>query len=291
MSRTVYVNGQYLPETEATLSIFDRGILFADAVYEVTAVLDGGLVDFDAHMRRLARSLGELDIPAPCSDETLLEIHRELLRRNGLREGLIYLQVSRGAAERDFLMPDEPTPSLVLFTQEKALLESPTAKRGIRVITVPDQRWRRCDIKTTQLLYPSMAKTEAVRHGADDAWMVHEGTVTEGTSNNAYIVEPDGTVVTRQLSEAILHGITRSAVLAYAREAGVPIRERAFTVAEAKQAAEAFITSATSLVTPVINIDGHDIGGGTPGPVVRRIRELYIEESRRRLLAADHRSR
>lgn len=284
MTRTVYVNGEYVPEGEARLSIFDRAILFADAVYEVTAVLDGGLVDFPAHMRRLARSLGELDMPAPCSDEALLEIHRELLRRNDLREGLIYLQVSRGAAERDFLMPRDPTPSLVLFTQEKALADSPAAARGISIITVPDQRWRRCDIKTTQLLYPSMAKTEAARYGADDAWMVADGMVTEGSSNNAYIVEPDGTIVTRELSEAILHGITRSAVIAYAKEAGVAVRERPFSVAEAKLASEAFITSATSLVTPVVAIDGHAIGGGTPGPVVRRIRELYLEESRRRLL-------
>lgn len=281
MSRTVYVNGRYVPEAEATLSVFDRAILFADAVYEVTAVLDGRLVDFHAHMRRLARSLGELDMPAPGSDAALLDIHRELLRRNDLREGLVYLQVSRGAAERDFLCPGEPQPSLVLFTQHKALVESPAAAHGIRVITLPDQRWRRCDIKTTQLLYPSLAKTEAARHGADDAWLVAEGMVTEGTSSNAYLVEPDGTVVTRHLSEAILHGITRSAVLAYAAEAGVAVRERAFSVAEAQHAAEAFITSATSLVTPVVAIDGHTLGDGRPGPVVRRLRELYIEQSRR----------
>lgn len=280
MSRTVYVNGRYVPEAEASLSIFDRAILFADAVYEVTAVLDGRLVDFHAHMRRLARSLGELDMPAPGSDAALLDIHRELLRRNELREGLVYLQVSRGAAERDFLCPGEPQPSLVLFTQQKTLVESPAAAHGIRVITLPDQRWRRCDIKTTQLLYPSLAKTEAARHGADDAWLVAEGMVTEGTSSNAYLVEPDGTVVTRHLSEAILHGITRSAVLAYAAEAGVAVRERPFSVAEAQQAAEAFITSATSLVTPVVAIDGHTLGDGRPGPVVRRLRELYIEQSR-----------
>jgi len=279
MTRTVYVNGRYVPEGEASLSIFDRGILFADAVYEVTAVLDGRLVDFPAHMRRLARSLGELDMPAPGSDEVLLEIHRELLRHNDLHEGLVYLQVSRGSAERDFLCPRAPQPSLVLFTQEKALLESPAARHGISVVTQPDLRWRRCDIKTTQLLYSSLAKTEAARHGADDAWMVADGMITEGTSSNAYIVEPDGTIVTRRLSEAILHGITRSAVLAYATEAGVRVRERAFSVAEAKQAAEAFITSATSLVTPVVAIDGHRIGGGTPGPVARRLRELYIEKS------------
>lgn len=285
MSRTVYVNGHYVPEAEARLSIFDRAILFADAVYEVTAVLDGGLVDFHAHMRRLARSLGELNIPAPCSDEALYEIHHELLRRNELREGLVYLQVSRGPAERDFLCPGDPEPSLVLFTQEKALVESPAAAHGIRIVTLPDQRWRRCDIKTTQLLYPSLAKTEAARFGADDAWMVADGMVTEGSSSNAYIVEPDGTIVTRKLSEAILHGITRSAVLRYAGETGVAVRERAFSVAEAKQASEAFITSASSLVMPVVSIDGHDIGGGKPGPVVRRLRALYIEESRRRAVS------
>ena len=192
MSRTVYVNGEYLPEGEARVSIFDRGFLMADGVYEVVSVLDGRLIDFDGHMARLERSLGELDMPAPATPEALLEIHRELVARNGVEEGLVYLQITRGPAERDFVYPEAPQPTLVLFTQSKALIDSPVAQRGIRVISVPDRRWGRRDIKTVQLLYPSMAKMEAKAAGADDAWMVEDGLVTEGTSNNAHIVTPRG---------------------------------------------------------------------------------------------------
>jgi D-alanine transaminase len=282
MSRTVYVNGDWVPEEEARISVFDRGFLFADAVYEVTSVLGGKLVDFDGHLRRLHRSLGALEMTAPVSDDTLETIHRELVRRNALAEGLIYLQVTRGAADRDFAYPEGATPSLVLFTQVKALADSAAARNGIRVITLPDIRWRRRDIKTVQLLAPSMCKMAAKKAGCDDAWLVEDGHVTEGTSNNAYIVTGDGTLVTRDLSERILHGITRAAVLAYAREAQVTVEERPFTVAEARAAAEAFITAASAFVTPVVEIDGRAIGDGRPGPVTRRLRELYLAESLRR---------
>ena len=280
--RTVYVNGEYLPEDQAKVSVFDRGFLFADAVYEVTSVLDGKLISFPGHAARLQRSLTELDMASPVSDAELLEIHRELIVRNDLTEGLIYLQVTRGAADRDFLYPAPDTvPTLVLFTQAKPALEhSPMVQTGMKIVTIPDRRWGRRDIKTTQLLYPSMGKMEARARGADDAWMVEDGAVTEGTSNNAYIVK-DGVIVTRHLGEEILHGITRKAVLAFAREAQMKVEERPFTVEEALSADEAFITSASSFVTPVVSIDGADIGTGKPGKVVARLREIYLGEMRK----------
>jgi len=282
--RTVYVNGDYLPESEATVSIFDRGFLMADAVYEVTSVLDGRLIDFDGHMARLERSLAELEMNKPAAFDELLGIHRDLVRRNGVTEGLVYLQVTRGSAgERDFVFPDPETvaPTLVLFTQAKpGLADNPAARRGIKVISIPDIRWARRDIKTTQLLYPSMGKMMARRAGADDAWMVEEGHVTEGTSNNAYIVRGKR-IITRELSSDILHGITRAAVLRLAREAQMEVEERAFTIAEAQAADEAFITSASTFVMPVVEIDGATLGDGTPGPVARRLRDIYLEESRK----------
>lgn len=283
MTRTVYVNGEYLPEHEAKVSVFDRGFLMADGVYEVTSVLGGKLIDFEGHATRLARSLSELQIRKPMEDEALLEIHRELVARNGIEEGLIYLQITRGAPnDRDFMFPPEETePTVVLFTQSKpGLAESPAAKTGIKVISIPDIRWGRRDIKTVQLLYPSMGKMMAKAAGADDAWMVEDDHVTEGTSNNAYIVKGD-TIITRQLSHEILHGITRAAVLRFAREAQMKVEERAFSIEEAKQADEAFITSASTFVMPVVEIDGAAVGQGTPGPVAARLREIYIEESRK----------
>ena len=281
MSRIVYVNGEYLPEEEAKVSVFDRGFLFADGVYEVTSVLGGKLIDFDGHAARLERSLGELDMAAPVTMDELLEIHRELMARNDLSEGMIYLQVTRGAdGDRDFVFPDpEKVPSsLVLFTQEKNIADSPVAKVGIKVISIDDIRWGRRDIKTVQLLYPSMGKMMAQAAGKDDAWMVEDGKVTEGTSNNAYIVK-DGRIITRHLSNEILHGITRKAVLAFAREAQMQVEERAFTIEEAQGADEAFFTSASALVMPVVEIDGVSLGDGTPGPVSTRLREIYLEES------------
>jgi len=280
MSRTVYVNGEFVAEEDAKISVFDRGFLFADGVYEVTSVLDGKLIDFDGHCKRLARSLTELDMDAPVDDAELLQIHRDLIAGNSLVEGVIYLQVTRGAADRDFVYPTDAKPSLVLFTQEKSLVDAASAKTGIKVISVPDMRWGRRDIKTVQLLAPSMSKMAAKAEGADDAWMVEDGFVTEGTSNNAYIVKSDGTIVTRHLTNEILHGITRAAVLRLAAESQMKIEERAFTVEEAQGAAEAFVTAASTFVCPVVSIDGKPIGAGVPGPVALRLREIYIEESR-----------
>jgi D-alanine transaminase len=282
MSRTVYVNGEYLPEEDAKVSVFDRGFLFADGVYEVTSVLGGKLIDFEGHAARLTRSLGELQMAVPVDTEELLEIHRELVTRNDIEDGLIYLQITRGAADRDFAYPPEGTaPTIVLFTQAKpGLAESATARTGIKVISIEDRRWGRRDIKTVQLLYPSMGKMMAKAAGCDDAWMVEDGFVTEGTSNNAYIVTGD-TIVTRHLGTEILHGITRAAVLRFAREAQMKVEERPFTLAEAQEADEAFITSASAFVTPVVEIDGAAVGSGVPGPVARRLREVYLDEMRK----------
>ena len=284
MSRTVYLNGEYMPEGEAKVSIFDRGFLMADGVYEVTSVLDGKLIDFGGHAARLERSLNELDMASPISMDDLLEVHRELVRLNGINEGMIYLQITRGAPDdRDFVFPDPATvPStIVLFTQNKpGLADNPVAKKGIKVISIEDQRWGRRDIKTVQLLYPSMGKMMAKAAGADDAWLVEDGKVTEGTSNNAYIVK-GGKIITRELSNDILHGITRKAVLRFAREAQMEVEERSFTIEEAQDADEAFITSASTFVMPVIEVDGAKLGDGTPGPVAARLREIYLEESRK----------
>ncbi|MFC6641448.1 MULTISPECIES: D-amino-acid transaminase [Sulfitobacter] len=282
--RTVYVNGEYLPEDQAKISIFDRGFLMADGVYEVTSVLDGKLIAFDGHAERLTRSMNELDMRAPATTEELLEIHRELVRLNDIKDGLIYLQVTRGSdGDRDFAFPDPDTtaPSLVLFTQSKpGLADNPAARDGIRVISIEDIRWGRRDIKTVQLLYPSMGKMMAKKAGVEDAWMVEDGFVTEGTSNNAYIVI-DGKIVTRETSSDILHGITRKAVLELAREAQMQVEERNFTIEEAQQADEAFVTSASAFVTPVVEIDGAKIGSGTPGKLAPRLREIYLEEMRK----------
>lgn len=279
MSRTVYVNGEYLAEEEAKISVFDRGFLMADAVYEVTAVLEGKLCDFEGHRARLHRSLSELQMRLPVSDDGLLEIHREMMRLNGLEEGGIYLQVTRGAADRDFVWPADPTPGMVLFTQARPIIASANAERGIRVVSVEDQRWGRRDIKTVQLLFSSWAKMQAKAQGKDDAWLVEDGQVNEGTSNNAYIVK-DGVIVTRQLSNSILHGITRASVLKLAAEAQMRIDERPFTIEEAQGAAEAFITSASQFVCPVIEVDGKPVGEGRPGPVARRLREIYVAHAR-----------
>ena len=283
MSRTVYVNGTYLPEAEATVSIFDRGFLMADGVYEVTSVLEGKLIDFAGHCARLARSLSELEMASPCSDADLLAIHRELVVRNDVVDGMVYLQVTRGnPGDRDFAYPaaDVP-PTLVLFTQSKpGLAENPSARSGWRVISIPDHRWGRRDIKTTQLLYPSMGKMMAKKAGVDDAWFVEEGLVNEGTSNNAYIVVGNR-IVTRHLSHDILHGITRAAVLRFAVEAQMEVEERPFSIAEAQSADEAFITSASAFVMPVVEVDGMSIGSGRPGAIVARLREIYLDEMRK----------
>lgn len=283
--RIVYVNGEFKPEAEATVSVFDRGFLFADAVYEGIAVIDGKLIDFVGHMARLERSCKELDLPLKLSYDELLELNRQVVARNELQEGFLYLQITRGTAERDFAFDnDAMTQSVVIFSQKKSIIENPVANSGMSVITIEDLRWGRCDIKTVQLLYPSLAKMEAKKQGADDAWFVKDGKVMEGTSNNAFIITNDDVIVTRPLSNSILPGITRAAILQYANESGMKLEERSFTPQEAYAAKEAFISSASSFMYPVIKIDGHVIGDGKAGSNVKRLRELYIQESMKRAI-------
>ena len=280
MSRIVYVNGEYLPESDGKISIFDRGFLFADGVYEVTAVIGGRLVDYEPHMARLERSLGELRMGWPCTKDELRDMHLEMVKRNALREGIIYMQVTRGAADRDFKFPKDAKPSLVAFTQEMTLVDNANARTGVKVVTTPDIRWARRDIKTVMLLAPVLGKQEAYEKGAHEAWMVEDGFVTEGTSSNAYIVK-DGRVITRELSNSILAGCTRRALFRLAKDHGVVIEERQFTPEEAYAADEAFLTSASQFVMPIVDIDSQRIGGGQPGPVTRKLRELFLEEAGR----------
>ncbi|WED24514.1 D-amino-acid transaminase [Vibrio sp. JC009] len=277
MQRTVYVNGEFLPESEAKVSIFDRGFLFADAIYEVTAVIDGKLIDNAGHIARLSRSCKELEIENPFTAESLTQLQKELAQKNDLVEGGIYLQVTRGSAgDRDFPYPQDTMPTVVMFTQSRPVIDTPKAKDGIKVISIPDIRWHRRDIKTTQLLAACMGKQAAIKAGASDTWLIEDGFVTEGGSNNAYIVK-DGKIITRPLSNDILHGITRASLLKMASDANIEIEERAFTIEEAYEAEEAFISSASTFVWPVVQIDDKVIGSGKPGPVAQKLREIYIE--------------
>ena len=277
--RTVYVNGEFVPEQDAKVSIFDRAFLFADAVYEVTSVLDGKLVDFDNHMKRLQRSMQELNFGPKISEKIFLEFHRELVRLNKVEEGIVYLQVSRGIAERDFAFPAPDTElTITAFTQKKKLIDNESAKKGITVITIDDLRWKRCDIKTIQLLYPSIAKTEAINKGADDAWMVRNGHVMEGSSNNAWIIKGKN-IYTREADNQILKGITRQAVIEVAKQLKYKVTAKQFTVMEAENADEAFITSATAFVTGVVKINDKKISGGKPGVFTQSLREAYIKQA------------
>lgn len=280
MSRTVYVNGLYVPEDEAKISVFDRAFLFGDAVYEVTAVLGGRLVDFAAHLERLDRSLGEIALSAPLTEKALLALHVELVRRNALDEGIVYLEITRGAAERDFAYPDAAVPNVVAFTQSRPLIVTPYAETGVKVITIPELRWKRRDIKSTSMLAQAMGKQDAKLKGAYEAWMVEDGLVTEGTSSSAFILDDKGVIRTQPLGRQILPGVTRRAVLRLAALEGVNLEERPFSVAEALSAREAFMTAASAFVLPIVEIDGVAIGDGRPGPVAHRFRDLYIEEAR-----------
>lgn len=277
MSRIVYVNGDFVPEEDAKISIFDRGFLFADGVYEVSSVLESKLIDNEAHHIRLQRSLDELSMQRPATDDEITAIQQQLIAENEITEGLVYMQITRGAADRDFAFPENAEPTLVMFTQAKNLSNDPTAEKGIAVITLEDIRWKRRDIKTVGLLAPCLAKQAAKESGAQDAWMEEDGFITEGSSNNAYIVTREGKIITRHLSNAILHGITRRAVLKLAEEQGLEIEERPFTVEEAENAREAFYTSASSFVMPVVKINNTILGNGAPGILTQRLRQLYIE--------------
>lgn len=280
MPSIAYLNGEYLPLDEARVSVLDRGFLFADGIYEVSAVLDGHLVDNHSHLSRFERSLGEISLPLPEPMVRVEEIEKELIRRNGLKEGVVYMQVTRGVAPRDFAFPKDAKPTLLMFTQEKAIIDSPAARTGVKVKTLEDIRWARRDIKSIALLAQVLAKEAAHAAGCQEAWMVEDGFVTEGSSSSVFIVTKDNALVTRPNSHALLPGCTRKAILALAAEKSVRVEERPFTVAEAWDAAEAFFTSASTFVMPVASIDGKPIGEGVPGPVSKRLREIYIDFAR-----------
>jgi D-alanine transaminase len=284
MARVAYVNGRFVPHARAAVHIEDRGYQLSDGVYEVWAVFDGRLADAAGHFQRLARSLGELRIAAPMSDRALQILLSETLRRNRITDGLVYLQVTRGVASRDHAFPDPPVaPSVVITAKsvDHAAAQSRAAK-GVAVITQPETRWARCDIKTVGLLPNVLAKQAAREAGAAEAWFVDDlGLVTEGASSNAWIVDAAGALRTRDIQANILRGVTRSSLLSIAAEAGLTLEERPFTVEEARGAREAFITGAGTLVMPVVRVDGQALGDGAPGPVAKRLRELYIEAARR----------
>lgn len=281
LSDLAYVNGAFTPIDEARVSILDRGFLFGDGAYEVAAVLDGKLVDNDAHLARLERSLRALSLTSPVPMSRIVEIEKDLVARNGIVEGIVYLQITRGVAERDFGFPKDAAPTLVVFTQKKNILASPAAQSGIDVKTLPDIRWARRDIKSVALLAQVLAKQAAVEAGCQEAWLVDaDGVVTEGSSSTSFIITKAGAIVTRPNSQAILPGCTRRAALALAEREGLAFEERGFTVAEAYGAAEAFLTSASSFVLPVVAIDGKKIGAGIPGKRTRALRDIYIAFAR-----------
>lgn len=284
MLRIAYVNGQYLRHRDAAVNIEDRGYQFADGVYEVFAAVGGRLVDSERHFERLERSLSELRIAPPCARRVLYVIAREVLRRNNVQDGILYLQITRGVAPRSHAFPDNSEPSLVMTASRRRRAPSRLPSEGVAVITIPDTRWRRTDIKSVSLLANVLGKQLARDAGAHEAWLVDAGGfITEGTSSNAWIVTSEGEVVTRPADHSVLAGITRLALLDVAREQGIPLVERAFSTDDAYRAAEAFMTSTTSFVLPVTSIDGWAIGDGRPGPLTRTLSESYLDHVANRI--------
>lgn len=283
MGRIAYVNGRFVPHAEAAVHIEDRGYQLADAVYEVWALFDGKMGDAEGHFARLERSLAELRIPMPMSRRALTIVLREAVRRNRVRDGLLYLQVSRGVAPRDHAFPAADTPPAVVITckaVDRAAAEARAAK-GCAVVTVAENRWGRCDIKTVGLLPNVLAKQSARERGAVEAWFVDDlGLVTEGASSNAWIIDADGVLRTRDTNANILRGVTRRTLMEVIAEAGLKVEERPFTPDEARTAREAFITGAGTLVLPITSIDGKPVGDGAVGPVAMRLRSLYIERAK-----------
>jgi len=290
MAKLAYVNGRYLPHGSAAVHIEDRGYQFADGVYEVVTIVGGRMIDEEPHLDRLERSLSALEIAMPMSRPVLKMVMRELVRRNGVRSGLLYMQITRGVSPRDHKYPDPSLPPSVVMTTRKAdYVNNAKFAEGVKVITIPDIRWQRCDIKTVSLLPNCIGKTQAARAGAYEAWQVDaDGMGTEGTSSNAWIVTKEGTLVTRPPTHAILNGITRLTILRIAGEEGIKFEERPFSVEEAKSAREAFTSSATSFATPVVTIDDTTIANGVPGSLTQRIFETYMDYCRGlRALPAD----
>jgi len=283
VSRIAYVNGRYVRHGDAAVHIEDRGFQFADGVYEYFAVFGGRLADAEGHLERLWRSLAELRIAPPMSEAALGVVLHETIRRNRVRDGAVYLQITRGVAHRDHAFPN-PTPSPTVVVTAKPVnyaIEAAKAEHGASVISRPDNRWGRCDIKTVGLLPNALAKQAAREAGAQEAWFVDEmGLVTEGASTNAWIVDANGALRTRDTNANILRGVTRKTLLALAEDAGISVSQKPFTIAEAQAAREAFITAASAFVMPVVRIDGVAVGDGVPGPVSRRLRALYLASAR-----------
>ncbi len=285
MSRIAYVNGRYVPHEEAHVHVEDRGYQFSDGVYEVAAVWSGRVVDEEPHLDRLERSLHELKMDLPIPRNAFRLVTREVLRRNRVRDGMVYMQVTRGVSARDHPFPDAADGAVVLTARPMRWPETATADRGADVVSMPDQRWRRCDVKSVSLLPNVLAKQAARERGAYEAWFIDAaGYVTEGSSTNAWIVDDAGRVITRDLESNILGGITRQTVIALAREAGIEVVERPFTLEEAQGAPEAFLTSTTSFVRGIVRIDGQKVGTGEPGPATVRLRQLYLTYCRGNLV-------
>jgi D-alanine transaminase len=281
LDQIAYVNGSFVPLSEAKVSVLDRGLLFADGIYEIAAVLEGKLIDNASHLARFKRSVGEIALELPETLDRIHEIQKELIARSNLVEGLVYLQVTRGAdTGRDFKFPKGVRPTLIMFTLVKDILNAPSVKTGIGVITVPDLRWARRDIKSVAMLAQVLAKQAAAEAGAAEAWMIEDGMVTEGGSSSAFILTQEDVLVTRQNSSAILPGCTRKAVVALAEERQLRVEERPFSITEALAAKEAFITSATSFVQAVVSIDGKTVANGKPGPMTDRLRQIYLDFAR-----------
>ena len=279
----VYVNGKFFSKKEARISVFDRGFLFSDSVYEVSAVIGGSLVDWQEHFARLIRSLDHLNIVNNFQEEDFYQIQKKLIKENELEEGLCYIQVTRGIAERDFnFAKNSLLPTVVIFTQEKLILSNPASKVGIKIITVPDDRWRRRDIKTTQLLAQSLAKTHAIKKGLDDSLLVQDDYINEGSSSNAFIIK-DEHIITPRLSNDILGGITRSSVIKFCKINNIEIKEQKININDLMDAQEVFLTSATGFVLPVIEIDGRPVGNGLVGDRVKEIQRIYLEQIKLKL--------
>src|ERR1700688_849866 len=269
LDQIAYVNGSFVPLADAKISVLDRGFLFADGIYEVSAVLDGKLVDNASHLARLERSVGEIALALPETLDRIRQIQKELIARNHVENGLVYLQVTRGVhTGRDFAFPKDVKPTLIMFTSVKDIVNAPSAKTGIGVITLPDIRWARRDIKSVALLAQVLAKQAAAEAGASEAWMIEDGMVTEGGSSSAFILTQDDVLVTRQNSSALLPGCTRQAVVALAEERQLRVEE------------QAFVTTPTVFVQPVRSIDGKPVANGKPGPMTNRLREIYVEFAR-----------
>ena len=276
MKRTVYVNGSFVREDLANISIFDRGFLFADSIYEVTGVIDSKLVDNNKHLNRLRDSLKFMNIDLTMTNNEIESIQNELIEKNDLDNGMVYLQISRGSEDRDFLYSQSIEPTVVIFTQRKNFFKDPKALKGITVITQEDNRWKYKDIKTTSLLGSVLAKNEAKRKGADDSWYTKDGFVTEGAASNAFIINKEKVIKTHPLSSDILPGTTRSTVFEIAKLLDLTVKEEPFSVDEAIDSKEAFITGAGTLVVPVIKINQSVIGDGQPGEITNAIREKYL---------------